>query len=217
MKNYIAYYRVSTAKQGRSGLGLQAQQDTVKNFLGSNGNLVAEYTEVQSGKSNARVELLKAIAQCKQDKATLLIAKLDRLSRNVAFIFELRNSGVDFVCCDLPDLNTLTLGIFATFAQHEAERISQRTKDGLRAAKRKGVVLGMPANLTKQARAKGMKARINNARTATANIQASELIKMYNKDGLSLRTIASKLNESGYTTRRGAEFTAMQVKRLLDR
>jgi DNA invertase Pin-like site-specific DNA recombinase len=124
---------------------------------------------------------------------------------------------VDFVCCDLPDLNTLTLGIFATFAQHEAERISQRTKDGLRAAKRKGVVLGMPANLTKQARAKGMKARINNARTATANIQASELIKMYNKDGLSLRTIASKLNESGYTTRRGAEFTAMQVKRLLDR
>ena len=217
MKNYIAYYRVSTAKQGRSGLGLQAQQDTVKNFLGSNGNLVAEYTEVQSGKSNARVELLKAIAQCKQDKATLLIAKLDRLSRNVAFIFELRNSGVDFVCCDLPDLNTLTLGIFATFAQHEAERISQRTKDGLRAAKRKGVVLGMPANLTKQARAKGMKARINNARTATANVQASELIKMYNKDGLSLRTIASKLNESGYTTRRGAEFTAMQVKRLLDR
>ena len=217
MKNYIAYYRVSTAKQGRSGLGLQAQQDTVKNFLGNNGNLVAEYTEVQSGKSNARVELLKAIAQCKQDKATLLIAKLDRLSRNVAFIFELRNSGVDFVCCDLPDLNTLTLGIFATFAQHEAERISQRTKDGLRAAKRKGVVLGMPANLTKQARAKGMKARINNARTATANVQASELIKMYNKDGLSLRTIASKLNESGYTTRRGAEFTAMQVKRLLDR
>ena len=217
MKNYIAYYRVSTAKQGRSGLGLQAQQDTVKNFLGNNGNLVAEYTEVQSGKSNARAELLKAIAQCKQDKATLLIAKLDRLSRNVAFIFELRNSGVDFVCCDLPDLNTLTLGIFATFAQHEAERISQRTKDGLRAAKRRGVVLGMPANLTKQARAKGMKARINNARTATANVQASELIKMYNKDGLSLRTIASKLNESGYTTRRGAEFTAMQVKRLLDR
>jgi len=217
MKNYIAYYRVSTAKQGRSGLGLQAQQDTVKNFLGNNGNLVAEYTEVQSGKSNARAELLKAIAQCKQDKATLLIAKLDRLSRNVAFIFELRNSGVDFVCCDLPDLNTLTLGIFATFAQHEAERISQRTKDGLRAAKRRGVVLGMPANLTKQARAKGMKARINNARTATANVQASELIKMYNKDGLSLRTIASKLNESGYLTRRGAEFTAMQVKRLLDR
>ena len=212
-KRYVCYYRVSTSSQAKSGLGLDAQRVTVEKFAGTS-SIIAEFTEIESGKKSDRVELHNAIRHAKDSGATLLIAKLDRLSRNVKFIFELKETGVDFVCCDLPDCNTLTLGIFAAFAQHERERISQRTKDGLAAAKSRGKQLGMPSNLTPEARAKGISSRIQNARTNDANRQAAEMIRMYTKDGLSVRAIARNLNTLGMRTRRGKLFTPIQVQRL---
>ena len=115
-------------KQGISGLGLQAQKSSVKDFLNSDDELVAEYEETESGKKNDRIELLKAIEQCKQTGSTLLIAKLDRLSRNVKFIYTLKDSNVDFVCCDMPDANSVTIGILAVLAQEERERTSRRRR-----------------------------------------------------------------------------------------
>ena len=123
---YVAYYRVSTKAQGDSGLGLEGQRSAVFNFV--KGTIVAEFTEVESGKNNQRAQLSAAIDRAKKENAVLVIAKLDRLSRNASFIFTLRDSGVNFQCVDMPDANTLTIGIFATLAQHERELISSRTK-----------------------------------------------------------------------------------------
>ena len=135
---YVAYYRVSTQRQGESGLGLDSQRETVRAFLHGNAqNLLAEFTEVESGKKDTRKELAKAIAKAKELGARLIIAKLDRLSRNASFIFQLRDSEVDFVCCDMPEANTLTIGIMAVMAQHEREVISTRTKEALKAKKAK--------------------------------------------------------------------------------
>jgi DNA invertase Pin-like site-specific DNA recombinase len=131
LRTYTPYYRVSTRKQGNSGLGLEAQQAAVHAFIQEPAQLLEEFVEVESGKKNQRPQLLAAIAQARRVGSTLLIAKLDRLSRNAGFIFALRDSGVDFVCCDMPDANTLTVGLFAVIAQHERETISQRTKDAL--------------------------------------------------------------------------------------
>ena len=120
MIDYIAYYRVSTQQQGRSGLGLEAQRQAVRSFLKGNGTLLQEFTEVESGKRNDRPQLNEAIAQAQRTGATLLIAKLDRLSRNAGFIFALRDSGVKFLAVDMPDANHLTVGILAVIADHEA-------------------------------------------------------------------------------------------------
>lgn len=215
MKKYIAYYRVSTQKQGNSGLGLDAQRTTVINYVGCTDCIISEYTETESGKNDNRTELNKAIHHAKQTGAVLIIAKLDRLSRNVAFLFQLRDAGVNFECCDLPDLNTMTLGIFATFAQFERERISQRTKDALQSKKAQGYKLGTPANLDSKAIAKGLEARKANAANNKENKQAKELVMMYTGKGLNLVQIAEKLNSNGYTTRRGKSFTATQVHRFL--
>ena len=134
--DYVAYYRVSTKRQGQSGLGLEAQKEIVKVALsGKACKVIAEITEVESGRNKDRKGIANAIALCKQKKATLIVAKLDRLARDVNFIFTLKDSGIAFVACDIPDFNTLTLGIFASFAQFEAERISQRIKDALQATK----------------------------------------------------------------------------------
>ncbi|WP_133655968.1 recombinase family protein, partial [Hymenobacter sp. UV11] len=116
---YIPYYRVSTVRQGQSGLGLEAQQAAVRAFVQDPTRLLGEYVEIESGKKNQRPQLLAALAEARAAGATLLIAKLDRLSRNAGFILMLRDSGVDFVCCDMPDANTLTVGLFAVLAQHE--------------------------------------------------------------------------------------------------
>ena len=117
-RRYTTYYRVSTQKQGNSGLGLDAQRAAVRTFVPDPTQLGTEFVEIESGKKNQRPQLLAAIAEVRRAGATLLIAKLDRLSRNAGFIFALRDSGVDFVCCDMPDANTLTVGLFAVIAQH---------------------------------------------------------------------------------------------------
>lgn len=210
---YVPYYRVSTMGQGKSGLGLAAQQDIVKRFLKVDDELLTEFIEVESGKRADRPQLAAAMAMAKQHKARLLIAKLDRLSRNVSFIFSLRNAEVDFVACDIPDANTLTVGIMAVLAQHERELIGQRTKAALAAKKAQGHKLGMP-NITPAVTQRGMEVRQHNARTNQANRQATELIRLYRLSGLTYQAIAQQLNGMGYRTRRGKEFFAISVQRL---
>jgi DNA invertase Pin-like site-specific DNA recombinase len=214
---YVPYYRVSTARQGQSGLGLEAQQAAVRAFVADPAQLLGEFVEVESGKKNQRPQLLAAIAAARTVGATLLIAKLDRLSRNAGFIFALRDSGVAFVCCDMPDANTLTVGLFAVIAQHERETISKRTKEALTAKKARGAVLGTPANMTPAAIAKSLGIRQENARTNQQNQQAARLGGLLCAQGYTLQQIARELNEGGYRTRRGQLFFPTSVQRLLQR
>jgi DNA invertase Pin-like site-specific DNA recombinase len=214
-RTYTPDYRVSTQKQGNSGLGLDAQRAAVRAFVQDPSQLVGEFVEIESGKKNQRPQLLAAIAEARRVGATLLIAKLDRLSRNAGFIFALRDSGVDFVCCDMPDANTLTVGLFAVIAQHERETISKRTKDALAAKKARGAQLGSPQNFTTTVIAQGQAAMQRNAREHQANRQAAQLAELLRAKGQTLWQIAAKLNEAGYRTRRGKEFQATTVQRLL--
>jgi DNA invertase Pin-like site-specific DNA recombinase len=214
---YVPYYRVSTVRQGQSGLGLEAQRAAVHAFAPQPNQLLTEFVEVESGKKNQRPQLLAAIAAARQHHATLLIAKLDRLSRNAGFILTLRDSGVDFVCCDMPDANTLTVGIFALVAQHERETISKRTKDALAAKKARGEVMGAQAKLTPEIIAKSLQVRQHNAVTHPQNRQASRLAISLHRQGLSLQQITVELNEAGFRTRRGQAFWKMSVQRLLGR
>lgn len=217
MNKYIAYYRVSTQKQGQSGLGLEAQKTTVRKFINGNDNLIVEYIEVESGKNNHRPKLIEAIELCRRENAKLLIAKLDRLSRNVAFIYTLMDSKVEFACCDMPNANEVTIGIMAVLAQDERTRISQRTKSALVELKAKGVKLGSPQNLTNEVRQKGLEARKTNTLDNENNRKASALITSLRNGGHSFGSIAKTLNDYGFRTRRGNTFTQMQVKRLYDR
>jgi len=216
-KSFVAYYRVSTQKQGISGLGLEAQQFSVNQFIQGKGTLLAQYTEIESGKKDLRPQLAAAIAKAKATSSTLVIAKLDRLSRNASFIFALKDSGVDFICADMPDANTLTIGIFAVLAQHERELISKRTKDALAAKKAQGWKGGTPENLTPEARSKGIEAIKNNALNDKANIQAMHIASLHREKGEGYGKIAELLNQKGYTTRYGKPFVKMAVKRLLER
>lgn len=211
--NYICYYRVSTKAQGRSGLGLGDQRSIVNRYLRDDDKLLQEFTEVESGKKRDRPKLQEAIRACQQWGAKLLIAKLDRLSRNVAFVMTLRDSGVDFVACDLPDANTLTVGMMVTFAQYEAER----TRAALAQKKAQGFKLGKPENLTLQAIQKGEAIRVNNATAHKANVQATELAVLYRSKGMTYAEIAKKLNQTHYQTRRNKQFEGKAVFRLLKR
>lgn len=212
---YVAYYRVSTRGQGESGLGLEAQKTAVAGFV--KGVIVAEFTEIESGKNNQRVELAAAIERAKQEKAVLVIAKLDRLSRNASFIFTLRDSGVNFQCVDMPDANTLTIGIFATLAQHERELISSRTRAALQAKIAQGAILGTPQNLTAWAQAKGAASNRRLAMNHPESRKAEGLAKELRKQRKTYAQIADKLNQFGFKTALGCAFHPMQVKRLLHR
>lgn len=214
---YVCYYRVSTKAQGRSGLGLSDQRLIVNRYLREDDKLLEEFTEIESGRKGDRPKLQEAIRACQQGGAKLLIAKLDRLSRNVAFVMTLRDSGVDFVACDLPDANTLTVGMMVTFAQYEAERTSERTRAALAQKKAQGFKLGKPQNLTLQAIQKGEAIRVENAATHKANVQATELAVLYRSKDLTYAQIAHKLNQTQYQTRRNKSFEAKAVFRLLQR
>jgi DNA invertase Pin-like site-specific DNA recombinase len=216
MKTYIAYYRVSTQKQGVSGLGLEAQRAAVLSFI-SGAPLVAEYTEVESGKKDDRTQLAAAMAHAKQAGATLVIAKLDRLSRNASFIFTLKDSGVDFICADMPDANTLTVGIFAVMAQHEREMISSRTKAALAAKKARGEQVGNISNLTHKGRQAGALARKMAAMQNKDLKNALQWALECRKQGFKLQQTADKLNNMDLTTAQGARFTPTHVMRLLKR
>ena len=214
--NYVAYYRVSTQRQGQSGLGLEAQQAQIQNCI-SDGDLVNSFTDIESGKKANRPELDKALAFCKREDATLIIAKLDRLSRDVSFIFNLRDSGVKFKACDLPDFNTLTLGIFASFAHYEGEKISERTSAALQAKlKRDGKWWGK-ANLTPEASKKGTEAVIKKANQNPNNQRAMAYISMMLSKKWTLTIMTKNLKEKGFKTSQGKEFNPIQVSRLCKR
>lgn len=215
MKKYVAYYRVSTRKQS---LGIEAQRSTVMSYLSNmqDANLIAEYEEKESGKDNNRVQLTEAIAQCKRDNATLIIAKLDRLSRNVSFIFALKDANVDFIACDLPEFNSLTLAIFSGLAQQERELISSRTKAAL-AEKKKVKALGSPFNLLSnmdKAIANSRQTRKNKAMQNDNNRKAYSLIQALRTNGNSWNSIALQLNDNGFRTANNSSFSAIQVQRI---
>lgn len=223
MKYYIAYYRVSTKQQGASGLGLDSQKEAVKRHTENCGAcILAEFTEVESGKKNDRQELQKAIAAAKHQGATLLIAKLDRLARNAAFIFTLRDAGINFICCDMPDANTLTIGIFATLAQYEAELISSRTKAALAVKKAQGFKLGTPKPFDDLAREKSKQVRKQKAiENKTKLSSAAEIIKEavqladYKKQSITISAIVEKLNSYNIVTTTGKMWTTENIRPLL--
>lgn len=213
---YIAYYRVSTKRQN---LGLSAQRNTVLNYISSvSGELIYSFEEKESGKNNDRIELNKAIDYCKANNATLVIAKLDRLSRNVSFIFALKDSGINFYCCDLPECNTLTLGIFASVAQAERETISARTKAALEAKKKQGVKLGAPhATISDDMRIKSANAIKNKANNNTNNKRAYTVISSLIERNMTLQAIATYLNDNEFRTSKNCLFTPTAVSRLIKR
>ncbi len=216
----VSYIRVSTQRQGTSGLGLEAQRAAVQSFCESNDyEHLAEYQEVESGRKNARPVLQKALAHAKSTKATLLIAKIDRLARNVAFIANLMESGTEFRACDMPETNNFMLHIMAAVAEQEASAISQRTRVALKAAKDRGTALGgsNPAcrNLTEEARLRGANSTARTASAFYAGVESD--IQSLHKNGNSLRSIAEALNAQGLATRNGSRWTATQVLRVLNR
>lgn len=217
MKKYIAYYRVSTKQQGNSGLGLNAQKTMVRNYLKDDDILIDQFEEVESGKNDNRPQLLKAIEKSKTESATLLIAKLDRLSRNAGFIFLLKDSNVDFKCCDMPQADSVTIGIMAVLAQEERLLISKRTTDALQELKAKGIKLGNPKNLTPEARKMGSEAMRLKALQNDNNRKATALIVSLRNAGRSYNKIADELNKNGFKTSRGCEFTSSQTLILYDR
>ena len=216
---FVAYYRVSTQKQGRSGLGLEAQRHAVAEFLnGGDWKIVGEFTEVETGKKSDRPELARALAMCRLHGAKLVIAKLDRLSRNAHFLFGLKESGADFVAADMPNANQLTVGIMAVVAEDEAKRISERTRVALQAAKKRGTKLGGFRGFMPTARMRKLSAEALQKRTdARAADLAPIIAELQAAGNTSLRAIAAGLNEAGVPTARGGEWSSPQVMRMLER
>jgi DNA invertase Pin-like site-specific DNA recombinase len=210
---YISYYRVSTEKQNASGLGLEAQRKAVIDFIKPE-NIFQEFTEIESGRKKDRPILKRAIQMCKDMDATLVIAKLDRLARNVNFVSALLDSGIKFVCCDMPTANELTIHIYSAIAQDEAKRISQRTKDALAVKKAQGFKLGNPQNLTQDARIKSLQTRKAKANSNPNNLRAKAFLSALNG---TLQEKANILNENGFRTSTNKMFSPMQVKRLMSK
>lgn len=228
MAEIIGYLRVSTKQQGASGLGLEGQRAAVEAFAKQTGAKVGSwYTEVESGKKADRPELARALGHAKRSKATLVVAKLDRLSRNAAFLLKLQDGKVPLVFCDYPKANELTIGIMAVVAQNEAKAISDRTKAALTAAKARGTKLGSarPGHWKGREDARLAGALKGTAEAAKARVKAAEeaytdlmpALTAFKAEGLSLRDMAAKLNAAGHTTRRGKPWNPVQVSRVLER
>jgi DNA invertase Pin-like site-specific DNA recombinase len=214
---YIAYYRVSTARQGRSGLGLEAQKQAVSQHL-KGAELISEFTEIESGRRTDRPKLAEALAACRVHKATLVIAKLDRLARNVAFVSRLMEAGVDFEACDFPQANRLTIHILAAVAEHEARMISERTRAALAAAKARGTVLGgfrgRAGTCTDLEKAR----TVRSAKALQRAVDLADTIEQLRTAGArTLRSIAAGLNAREITTARGGLWSAAQVRTVLAR
>lgn len=207
---FVAYYRVSTAQQGRSGLGLEAQESAVKSYLnGGKWELIGEFTEVESGKRKNRPQLQAALALCKKQKATLVIAKLDRLARNLHFISGLMEAKIDFLAVDMPSANRMTVQIMAVFAEEEGRAISARTKAALASAKAHGVLLGQHG------------AKLGALNHARAKSEAARLRPIVDElTGTGIRTpqaIADAMNKKGVMTPHGKLWHRTSVQRLLAR
>ncbi len=218
----IAYERVSTARQGRSGPGLEAQRNAIDAFATSrSADVLARFTEVESGRRNDRPELDKALTLARLTGATLVIAKLDRLSRNAAFLLTLQASGVAFLACDMPEANDLTVGIMALVAQQEREAISKRTKEALSAAKARGVKLGNPngAAALRRAGKGGLALQDTVRRNADAFAEdLRDVVAAIRADGhTTLRALADQLNARGIRTRRDGRWHVSTVRNLLSR
>lgn len=219
---FISYLRVSTVKQGNSGLGLEAQREAIEVYLnGGNWELLKEFVEVESGKNDSRPQLMEALEACQATGATLVIAKLDRLTRDAHFLLGLQKAGVEFVAVDMPEANSFTVGIMALVAQQEREAISERTRAALQRAKARGVKLGTPENLTPEGGARGRE-QSKSVRMTKADTFAHKRyprISQLMNEGLSLQAIAKTLNSDGVLTATGkaGSWTARAVKNVLER
>lgn len=218
----VAYHRVSTARQGRSGLGLEAQKVAIERLAVERAaEVIATFTEVESGQINSRPELAEALHLARITGATLAIAKLDRLSRNAAFLLTLRDSGVRFIAADMPEANDFTVGIMALVAQQERAAIARRTREALAAAKARGVTLGNPNGAAALRRAGKGGSALRTAVVANADAFARELAPVVTElrraGHTSLRPIAEELNRRGIMTRRGARWHVSNVKNLIER
>lgn len=211
----VAYYRVSTQKQGRSGLGLEAQREAVRRYMAEHkSELLAEFEDIETGKGSNALEkrpgLREAVALAKKKRATLLIAKLDRLARNVHFVSGLMETGVQFRCCDFPTADRTMLHFYAAMAEHEGHRISQRIREALAAKKAAGKVVGNAASLEP----------LNGARSREAGEFASKLaptLRAFQAQGLTQRAMVDALNGAGVRTARGGEWGLVQLQRVLSR
>lgn len=230
MDKFVVYYRVSKESQGIAGLGIDAQKRAVNAYLQHSGTSVGEFIEVESGRRNDRPEMTKAIARCKITGARLLIAKLDRLSRDVHFLTGLEKDGIDFICCDMPHANRLTVHILAAVAQDEAERISRRTKDALQSIKdrlangeeyiskrsgRRVVRLGNPNGISVSRRDLGTAATVAKAQAFADRVGPT--VRALRDAPMTLKQVAAQLNATHVKAPNGETWTAMTVHRVLAR
>ena len=217
--NYVSYLRQSTKKQSLSNLGIEAQREIIQKYLGQI-KPIAEFVETESGKKTDRPKLAEALELCRKTKSTLIVAKLDRLSRNVAFTSKLLESDVEIKFCDFPEANRLVLHIIASIAEYEAGLISTRTKQALKAKKARGVSLGKPENLVNNLGKAITNSNLTNRQKALDNDnnrRAIAMLKVMANQDLSLSEMARQLNEEGFVTSQGKQFTAWQVSVLLQR
>ena len=218
---YVAYLRVSTQKQGYSGLGIDAQKEIIQNYL-SDKIPIAEYIEIESGRKTdrGRPKLKEALDLCRKTGAKLIVAKLDRLARNVAFLSQLLESDVDIIFCDFPAATKMVLHIIAAISQYEAELVATRTKQALAAKKAQGYTLGNPEHLMDkldEAVAKSVETNKRKAEENPNNKRAAAMLKVLAKEGRTLQEMADYLNEQGFTTSKGYRFSRSSVYVLLKR
>lgn len=217
--NYVAYLRQSTTKQERSGLGIEAQRDIINSFI-KEGVILAEYVETESGRKSDRPKLQEALTLCRKTNSILIVAKLDRLSRNVAFTSKLLESDVEIIFCDFPQANRLILHIISSIAEYEANLISQRTRQSLKAKKERGVKLGKSENLMNkhnEAIAHSNQTNRIKAQNNANNMRAVALVRSMVKEGLTISQMTKQLNEQGFVSSKGCKFQIVQVQRLIQR